>query len=1075
MRSAGRKDLTREIKNTFGRFMGIMVIVALGVSFFAGLGATGIDMKLTGDAYFDRYDLMDIRVVSTYGLDQKDIRALRLAPGVRAVYPAYGIDALTVRNNQSYILKIHSLEEVNQPVLLSGRFPERGNEALVEQEFLQSQNLAVGDVFTIQSGKKKDIRGQLRTNTFRVTGAVASPYYVSQERGSGSIGSGIVDFYLFIPRENFSQTIYSEAFLQVESTDAALCFSDEYKNKIKEVVKAVEKIGDARVVSRYQDMINRAEGSLKQARSDLTARQLQARLALDEAENEWQQNLFLVNAAVFDQPLQQAQIDDSLREIDLREAQVRAGLREADAAAAQLDAEEMRARVTDRELLEQSDVLDAEEAELQRQESWLNTFGSPDSEQGNPEGIETVRMQILTGKDRMAAGRAQIEEGMAALAAGLKTLANARETLRQQKQSLEQNLLDIEAGRDALNDAQSALQSGAAETSRSRNQLEASAAEFTLTRARTEKELEEARGAIDSAQKELDDLDLPKWYVLDRDSNPGYASFSQDADKITAIGKVFPLIFFLVAALVSLTTMTRLVEERRGEIGTLKSLGYGNISIISKYVIYAAAPTLIGGALGGYIGMKTFPRLILNAYGMLYTIPAALTPVNYVYWATGVGIAFACTVMAAVISCLNELRETPASLMRPRPPKAGRRTFLESMGFFWKSLTFTQKVTVRNIIRYKKRFYMTVIGIAGCTALLLTGFGLKDSVSAIMTLQYREICHYNMSVSFQDSAKRKNLDEIESVMRSGGVSSSIKLYQKAMDADNPEYASDIKTQSVLLVTPEDSNALQRFITFQDRVSKEPLSLSEDGVIITEKLSSLLKLRVGDEIQIQDGDGAPVIARVTGVTENYMFHYIYLTKELYQNLFGEAAEYNEMYALLNQSGQGEAVTAEDKALAKEILDQKEVSSVTFTENSILSFNDVITSLNFVVFVLIVSAGALAFVVLLNLSGINISERVRELATIEVLGFYDKEVSAYVFRESALLTVIGALAGLGLGVALHLYILLTAETELIMFGRAINAISFVYALVLTFVFSACANLFSGGKLKKIHMVEALKSVE
>jgi len=392
--------------------------------------------------------------------------------------------------------------------------------------------------------------------------------------------------------------------------------------------------------------------------------------------------------------------------------------------------------------------------------------------------------------------------------------------------------------------------------------------------------------------------------------------------------------------------------------------------------------------------------------------------------------------------------------------------FLEYIGVLWKRLTFTQKVTIRNIVRYKKRFFMTVAGISGCTALLLTGFGLRDSVAAIMGLQYKDIALYDLMISFTDSAKQRDITRVsEIVQSSGNTRGFIKLREKTMDALNP--GINLSSRQFVLIVPEDMDKLNRFIVFRDRATKESVPAPTEGVVITEKLSLLLNLKTGDQILLKDGDKSSVTAVVTGITENYFYHYVYMTPELYQRLYGAPPEYNAMYALLNEENAS--------LLAKDILDEKAVNTLSFTQNRIDSFNDILTSLNFVVFVLIVSAGALAFVVLINLSSISISERMRELATIEVLGFYDKEVSAYVFRESAILTVIGALAGLGFGIGLHLYVLLSAETDIMMFGREIQPMSFVYSLTLTILFAVFANLFSNRKLKQIKMVEALKSVE
>jgi putative ABC transport system permease protein len=562
-------------------------------------------------------------------------------------------------------------------------------------------------------------------------------------------------------------------------------------------------------------------------------------------------------------------------------------------------------------------------------------------------------------------------------------------------------------------------------------------------------------------------MDEPEWYVLDRETNMGYSSFGEDADKIDAIGKVFPLIFFLVASLVSLTTMTRLVEERRIEIGTLKSLGYGNLKIMSKYVIYALAPTLTGGLIGGYVGMKLYPSLIIDAYKMFYVTPKAQTPLDYGYWALGIIIAVACTVGASLFSCSNELRETPSELMRPKAPKTGRRTFLEYLSVIWNFFTFIQKVTIRNIVRYKKRFWMTVVGIAGCTALLMTGFGIRDSISEIMGIQYTDIYRYDMATTFADSVKQNDVKKVrDDIAKSPYAKSNMRVRSKMLDAG----VEGIKTIPATLIVPEDTQNMGDFISLRDRVTKAGVPVEKNSVVVTEKMAKLLKLDIGDSFFIKDGDDMRAEVACGGITEHYLQHYIYMDKDLYSELFKETPEYNSIFTILKNPGSDEKIE-----LAREVLEKKSVNSVWFTSTMIESFTSVVDGLNFVVFVLIFSAGALALVVLLNLTSINISERIRELATIEVLGFYDSETSAYVYRENAVLTAFGAIAGIGLGLALHLYIILTAETEVMMFGRQIKPISYVYSVLLTVLFSVLVNMLTARRLRKINMVEALKSIE
>ncbi|MDR2749428.1 MAG: ABC transporter permease, partial [Clostridiales bacterium] len=743
-----RKDIFREIYHTIGRFVGILVIVALGVSFFSGLGTTGDDMKLTGDFYFDSQDLMDIRVISTYGLNDRDILAIKQTPGVLSVYPAYSVDAISSKSDAS-VIKVHSLEEINRPVLYYGRAPTSRAECLLDASLAWDMKVGIGDVVELESGKETDIRNSLRTDRYKVVGLVRSPFYVSVERGSSSVGDGAADGYMYIPPENFLQEVYTEAFVLVEGAKDLLSFGDPYLDLVDLIVDRLEDAADVREFERYQEMTDKAFSELELARKNLEIKRTSAQLEIDEAENSILESSRQLYSASYDQTAGYAQILESLRSLDAQEAQLDAGLVTVALSQAQLESQLTGLRKTRRELQDQLFELDGQDQQLLGQ---LSVVGS-----SNP----YAKAQIVAARAEISSGRSQVEDGLVEVSGGVTAILKGVEEIEAQKSSLAKSKRDLQTGRDSLEASLRSMTENTLQASDARASLDAAALELAVTKNSTKKSLDLAEKEIVAAQKSLDDLEEPQWYVLDRDATPGYASFSQDTDKIEAIGRVFPLIFFLVAALVSLTTMTRLVEERRGEIGTLKSLGYSNSAIMRKYIFYAAIPTLIGGLFGGWFGMEFFPGVIINAYSsMLYAIPPPVLKLDPKYWGIGMGAAFLCTVLAAVISCNAELRESPSSLMRPKPPKVGKRTFLEALPFLWKSLSFTQKVTLRNIIRYKKRFYMTVIGIAGCSSLLLTGFGILDSISAVMGLQYSQIRVYDLSVAFTDSAKQRDLVEV---------------------------------------------------------------------------------------------------------------------------------------------------------------------------------------------------------------------------------------------------------------------------------------------------------------------------
>ena len=577
----------------------------------------------------------------------------------------------------------------------------------------------------------------------------------------------------------------------------------------------------------------------------------------------------------------------------------------------------------------------------------------------------------------------------------------------------------------------------------------------------------ELKDKITEVEGQIKEIKKPEWYVLDRNTIQTYVEYDQDAEKIGAIGEVFPVIFFLVAALVSLTTMTRMVEEQRTQIGTLKALGYGKISIAGKFIIYGLIATIGGSVFGFLLGEKILPQIIINAYTMLYVnLPEVVAPLNMYYAVLSTVIAVSCTMIATVFACYKTLMASPAELMRPVAPAQGKRVFLERITFIWKRLSFTQKSTVRNLIRYKKRFFMTVFGIGGCMALLLVGFGLKDSIFGIANTQYGEILLYDADVAMKDDSTEEDKKSIiDYINKNSSIKESIRVKGNTIDVE-----SSTEKKSANLFVPEDNEKIDDYVVFRNRSNHEKYKLDDNGVLITEKLASILDVKPGDTIYLKDGEIKKIEVKVNNIVENYMFHYVYISPKLYEELYNEKPDYNKVL-LKNSDNSNEF----EDSLASDILQQDGVASINFSSSMTEDIEEILGNLNIVVWVLIISAGLLAFVVLYNLNNINITERQRELATLKVLGFYDNEVAQYVYRENILLTIIGAAVGVVFGFFLHKYVILTAEVDMMMFGRDIHFISYVYSVLLTFLFSAFVNFVMYFKLKKINMIESLKSVE
>lgn len=606
-----------------------------------------------------------------------------------------------------------------------------------------------------------------------------------------------------------------------------------------------------------------------------------------------------------------------------------------------------------------------------------------------------------------------------------------------------------------------------------REQIKTGEREMKEAKATYPKQFEEAKAELDKAQAEIDDgykqlseVEKPTWYVLNRSNNPGYGSFAEDAERIDKIAAVFPVFFILVAALVCLTTMTRMVEEQRMQIGTLKALGYPRFLIMAKYLSYAALASFLGSAVGLAIGFKLFPTVIFNAYRVMYIMPSIIAPFKWGFGLIVTAVAVFCTTLTSFFACYKELFDTPASLMRPKSPPAGKVILLERIGFLWNRIGFLRKVSIRNLLRYKKRILMTIVGVAGCAALTFTGFGLQYAISAIVDLQYENVFQYDLLGIYESDLSDEQRGEISALLdKSDYASSHIMGGYHSVNASVG--ASGTKRECYLMV-PEDTAELKDYIILQTRVEKNPISITPGGVVIAEKLSNLCSVKVGDKLRVYISDTAYADIPVSGITENYALNFIYMDKNTYEDYFGKPCDINCFMAIMPD-------TTKNSSLSTEMLSNSHILALSYTSESGKTFRDLVSSLNYIVVVIIICAGALAFVVLYNLANINVTERRRELATIKVLGFFDGEVSTYVNRESIISTLLGIACGMFLGVPLEKFVIKTAEVDSVMFVPNVTASCYIYAIVLTFGFSLIVNAVMHFKLKKIDMVESLKSVE
>lgn len=1196
-KKALKKDIYMEIRKSMGRFLSIFFIVAIGCAFFAGIRSSEPDMRYSGDAYFDRKNLMDLQVISTMGLTDEDVEAIEKLDGIEKAEAGYSVDALCTEGDNQIVMHVMSLlPSMNQVQVENGRLPEKSDECVVDADFLSKSTLKIGDRVTLSSGTDKPVTDSLKEDTFTIVGSVSSPCYIGFQRGSTTIGSGNISAFLCVPEESFCMEVYTEIYAQVKGAEKLTAFTDQYDQRIDSVMKEVEAIKEEREKARYDEIVTEAsekladaekeitdaEAELEQGKAEAQEKLTAAREKLENAQKELEQAKKELASSQAKIASSKEELEQAQKELNESSGKIAAGEKELneksialatlkeqkDTLQGQLAALEQQKE----ELSGQKTTLEAQKRTLQEgQKNLLDTQAvlqqqisrlKAEKEDLNAEGIrlseeketlqkeyEELKSQYEASGDteilkQVEAKKAQLDEVNAKIAensAKIEQNKTLLETVESQMDPLEEKLVQMKNGLEQTETALEKISAGLSEIEAGQEQMQTgltqmesyiSSGEFQLQAAREqlesgknqilsgqrqiedakkriadgeeqiqagikqiqdgetgladgwieyqdgerqanaeiadgEAQIADAKVQLADAKKEIEQIEKPTWYIYDRSHLPEYSGYGDNADRMKAIGEVFPLIFFLVAALISLTTMTRMVEEERTLIGTLKALGYSKKSIAAKYLGYAVLATLTGGIFGVMIGEKILPYIIITAYKIMYRhLPDVEIPYNLYYGVLACVAALLCTVAATIFSCMKELKEQAAELMRPPAPKQGKRVFLEYIPFLWKRLNFTWKSTVRNLMRYKKRFFMTIFGIGGCMGLMLVGFGLKDSISSIVPLQYEDIQLYDGNVILQSDVTMQEKQEVYEALEKNSqvVATAEDLLQKIT------IEHDGVSKEVYLNVPENVEKFSDFVVLQDRTTKEKYQLTDKGAVLTEKMAKELGVSAGDTVTIKEENEKERTVKISQICENYMSHYLYMTPAVYKAAYGKEPEYNSIY--YRTEGR---TTKEAESVGEAALKLDGALSVSYTTELRQQVDDMLQSLDIVIVVLIISAGMLAFVVLYNLNNINITERKRELATLKVLGFYDKEVTEYVYRENILLTLIGSVFGMLLGKILHRFIIVTVEIDSVMFGRNINTISFVYAFLLTVVFSLFVNGVMYFKLKKINMVESLKSVE
>lgn len=1217
MKNAMQKDFWREIGHTRSRFFSIMILVALSVAFLSGLKATAPDMKHTGDDYLDSLHLADIQVLSTLGLTDEDIAALRAQDKIEDAEGEYVIDAFASSDSLDAVVKVLSLTDrgISDVLLREGRMPERADECVVEENMLSLMSISIGDTITLTPGD--DLSDALAQDTYTVVGTVRSPVYLAVERGTSTLGSGTVKAYLYLPREAFTLDYYTAAYVRVSGAAEMTAFYDEYDDYIDDVIDSLEDFSERRASLRHDELVDEATEKLDDAQKELDDAKAEADKELGDAQKElndarrklddgWKEyddgkqeladsrtklddakaeledgeqeyadgvkkydqavrdyekgqkdyadgvkdyekgaqqladgadeleagkekldagqkqldalgntvagalqndpnyagvtggtiidelgrgdeNTAAATDAALDKMRAQleggiAQAQQGLAQIDAGIEQCDEGLAKIDAALEQLpDSEEVAAQRAALErqradtaaqrsdLVQKRGEVSAQLSELQSQLAALSTVSSG-SIAANKQQLDQGRADYESGKQQLSAGYRDLRDGKKELDKAKKELdeapqklADARKELADARKELDDGWKEYYDGEEKYADGEKELADAYRELTDGEKDYREGLREYEDGKAEADEKIADAEEKIADARRKVADIESCEWYLFSRSYNPGYTGYGQDAERMANLASVFPVIFFLVAALVCLTTMTRMVEEQRVQIGSLKAMGYSGLAISRKYLLYGLLPSLTGGVFGLVIGYILFPKMIFTAYQIMYQMPNIELRAYGGISAYSLLAAVACTTLATLWACLATLRETPASLMRPRTPKAGKRVFLEYIKPLWRKMSFTHKVTARNLFRYQKRFWMTVIGIGGCTALIIAGFGMRSSLLFTMSRQYDDLFHYSAQVTLSSNVLPEERQAVEDFLAGDSrVVNDVPCTASSATVITSSYSTTAYVEVM------EADEIGKVIDLLDCKTGEPITMEDTGVYIDQKLSELLKVSVGDTFFL-DGDARGDVT-VAGIYEHYTGHFIYMTPSYYEQTLHADSEPNAY--LMNFTSDD---TDTCNAIFEKLLSMNGVVTTSRMRDTQDTYMHSMERVDFVVVIIILAAAALAMVVLFNLSNINITERQRELATIKLLGFYDKEVSAYVYRENIVLTVFGILMGCFMGHWLHIYLVRSTEIDLMMFGRQTAPSAYVYAAILTMLFSVLVNVLAHFKMKKIDMVESLKSAE
>lgn len=1098
--------LLRSIRESLGRYLAILSIVALGVGFFAGLKSSEPAMVATADSYLKQQRMYDFLLMSTLGITEEDVALFQKLDGVSQAEGCYTVAAFAEISGKQEVFTFRSLtEQVDLPELTAGRMPENPGECLVDSLAFSEKD--IGSTVTLSPDNDEDTLDSFSLQSFTIVGLARIPSYMSQDRGSTSLGSGEIRGFILLQNEAFDSEVYHELLLFCDFPGEI--YSEEYNAARDRMEPEVKKLLNRCGAARYRKLRQEADEELEKARQEIADGWEEYQAAAADAQNQLNSSLETLNAAEAELADGRRQLEDSQKQLDEAREQIPAGLEEIEAnrtlleekqqeladGRAQLEAAKAELAANEQQLAQSRYLFDqakalvldpyrqavsALESEISRLESQIEELQNepePDTAQIDRLNsqlafarplLEQAKSALVTAEQQFSSQEQQLIEGEQQLAQAKAQISAQEAELAAGEQQISQGLAELDANEALLRDTLASLDENQAQIDQARLELEQGEAEladgwqqYYSGKEEAEQELKDAEQKLLDAEKEVDDAEAEleetlrlNLYTLDRSSNSGYVTFENDTKIIDGIANAFPLFFALIAALVCVTTMTRMVNEERTQIGTLKAMGYHDLAIMSKYLLYSGSSALIGSILGFFLGTTAIPYIVWYAYSIMYNYAKLSFYFSPLMYTLSLAVSVLGTLGVTWLACRHELAERPAELIRPKAPPKGRRIVLERIKPLWSRLSFLNKVTIRNAFRYKQRVFMMLLGIGGCTALILTGFGVKDSIANVLDYQYGEIFLYDLAVTLDTDEFSSDAQAAELWKEEAGLYAM--SYQEEVTLS---YGSTDKSTRMIAA---EEGALDGIISLHSGGGELPFPQKGEAVI-AEKLSDLLGVNVGDTLELRLDSGESLPLTVTGVCDNYLSHYIYVNKA--------SLPYPENNTALLKTDEG----CDSETLAARLRSQDGVSYVSSARQEREIMESSMASLDMIVVLLIICSGALAFITLYNLTNINIMERIREIATVKVLGFYPGETASYILRENLMLSFIGAALGLLFGKALHRFVMELIQVEYMSYDVRIAPLSYVIGVLVTLLFALVTNYAMRFKLERVNMAESLKSVE